>query len=717
MISYYNSLPAKGQPHKSSGTMHIYDFINKVRDGEWKSIIDPIRKEKDKDKRSTLKRSLVSVTVSGVFNERKENLLIEHSGLICIDVDNFTDKSSILNDKYTYCCFDSVSGNGFAVIVKINPKKHKESFRFLQKYYFEEYGIVIDPAPQNPASLRYVSYDPTITINNNSEKSKTLVEKKEKRFSTLPIVSTDEQFNSYVQEIVSKGIDLAPDYESYLNLSFALAQGFGENGRNYFHALSSVNEKYNSPHADRQYSIALKRGKTGITIGSLYYLFKQNGIQFHTDRKSLAIAAIGKKAGKSKEDVKIELLQNNVSESTANQYVDEIYRRDDVNLEALTQDPERLIESLMEWLLQNHPIRRNEITKMIEENSKDVKRERLNTIFLRAKVAFNSKDVNYDLFERIIFSEFIKDFNPITEYIDKNRYRNSNGNLDLLVKTIDTPTKNSEVYIKKWCVSIIAAYKGAPVRSVLTLTGGQNTGKTEWFRRLLPTELQRYYAESKMDAGKDDELLMCQKLIVMDDEMGGKSKEDERRFKELTSKNVFSLRAPYARSNEDFKRLAILCGTSNSNEIMNDRTGNTRILPVEVSSINHAFYNNIDKDELFMELVRLYESGFDWKLSKDELNELATESENFEGLNPERELILKYFMPNDGRAGFLEWLTATDIKIFIENSSHQQIKSMKFFGTELRHIFGKPKRDKDKGRTFAVIRITQNAILPNEDPF
>ena len=141
------------------------------------------------------------------------------------------------------------------------------------------------------------------------------------------------------------------------------------------------------------------------------------------------------------------------------------------------------------------------------------------------------------------------------------------------------------------------------MRSVLALTGGQNTGKTEWFRRLLPPKIKKYYAESKLDSGKDDELLMCQKLIVMDDEMGGKSKQDEKRFKELTSKQVFSLRAPYARANEDFNRLALLCGTSNDPQIVNDPTGNTRILPIEVDFINHSEYNEIDKEELFMVYV------------------------------------------------------------------------------------------------------------------
>jgi len=71
-ISYYNSLPSKGQAHLASGQISITDFINSIKFGKWKDLVDRVRQEKDKDKRSALKRSLVSVTISGVFQERKE---------------------------------------------------------------------------------------------------------------------------------------------------------------------------------------------------------------------------------------------------------------------------------------------------------------------------------------------------------------------------------------------------------------------------------------------------------------------------------------------------------------------------------------------------------------------------------------------------------------------------------------------------------------------
>jgi hypothetical protein len=86
-ISFFNRLPKKGQPHVSSGDMSLEDFLLAVKFGKWKDIITPIRNEPDKDKRSALKRNLISVTISGTFDERKGELLKQHSGFIAIDID------------------------------------------------------------------------------------------------------------------------------------------------------------------------------------------------------------------------------------------------------------------------------------------------------------------------------------------------------------------------------------------------------------------------------------------------------------------------------------------------------------------------------------------------------------------------------------------------------------------------------------------------------
>jgi predicted P-loop ATPase len=202
----------------------------------------------------------------------------------------------------------------------------------------------------------------------------------------------------------------------------------------------------------------------------------------------------------------------------------------------------------------------------------------------------------------------------------------------------------------------------------------------------------------------------------MDDEMGGKSKQDEKRFKELTSKRTFSLRPPYGRSNEDFNRLAVLCGTSNERDIINDLTGNTRILPINVISINHAAYNEIDKNELFMEAVRAYEEGESWELTREQLKELQETSKDFESTPFERELILKFFKrPDSDNLG--TWMTATDIKDILESRTRQQIRSMKRFGIELKNVFGDSKAKRINGtsqRCYFVVDTSNSQSTENE---
>src|SRR5690606_15602992 len=138
-----------------------------------------------------------------------------------------------------------------------------------------------------------------------------------------------------------------------------------------------------------------------------------------------------------------------------------------------------------------------------------------------------------------------------------------------------------------------------------------------------------------------------------------------------------------------FKRLAILCGTSNDPEIINDPTGNTRILPIEVIGIDHQKYNSIDKAELFMEAFRAYEVGESWQLDKEDLAQLEIVSSEFESTPYEHQLITRFFKyPENSITG--EYLTATDIKNHIETFTKQRILSLKKLGLELRKIFGKP---------------------------
>lgn len=712
------------KPHLSTGATTISEFISSVKYGTWSELVEPIRNAPDKATRDKLKRTLPSVTIGGLFKERDKDKLIKHSGFICIDIDSYTDKSELAADPYTYALFLSVTGKGLAVISKVNPDKHVESYNWLANYYYAKFGITSDPAPKNVASLRFVSFDPDIFINEKSLKAKCTVDKPLKPKS-LPLIIPTNKVEELIRTVTERRINIAPDYDSYLKLGFALANGFGEGGRAYYHSLCSVSEKYSESQCDTQFNYCAREKNKGITVGTFYYMLKQSGIELPKENKrAVQVAAMGKKNGRSKEGIAKQLVEmENISENDAELITSEVMKREDIEVNKLAKTPEELIPALIDWIMLNHPIRINSITKMIEESGTEVKKERLNTIYLRGRMFFNSKDVTKDLIESVIFSDHIQTFNPIAEYIERNRHRSNSGQIDALIDTIETDTACANIYIRKWLIGLIAAYEGIPVRSVLSLVGGQNTGKTEWFRRLLPSALRKYYAESKLDREKDDEILMCQKLILMDDEMGGKTRNDEKRFKDLTSKHTFSLRAPYGKYNEDFKRLAVLCGTSNEVDIINDPTGNTRILPVNVLHIHHDKYNAIDKDELFMEIVRAYESGEEWQLSKSELKELSASNLIFEKMPFERELIAQFFKNANEGAGYVEHLTATQIKTYIENSTHQKIINMTRFGIELKFILGECKLTRINGvvgKFYSCIKIdtlNTQTVDYQPDPF
>lgn len=721
------SLFPKAADTSASKQITLASFLDSVKEGEWKEYVEKVRSAKDKKHRDDLKKSILpGVTISGTFTQRAEKNLLNHSGFISIDIDTkIENREQLEKDPYTYALFDSASKNGLCIIVKIKPDKHKESFDFLQKYYFQTYNIVVDAAPKNVASLRFVSYDPNLKTNFFSKISGTYKIKRDVKIP--PVVLSSGEIDELIRLILESGKDIAPNYEQYLGLAFAIASEFKESGSDIFHSICKLSPKYDATNATALYEAACKKEKDPSnsverkrTIAYVYVLAERAGVPVPpSDRFPVIYAHLLKKEGKTKDQIAEHLVtQKSISQDQSDRVAVAVTQNNDITLKTLSSDPEHLIETLILYIQNRFPLKRNAITQKIEHSSNKIPitEEDLNDIYLQSRAAFNSPNVTKDLINCIIFSNQTLTYNPLTDFIKNHHSVNSKGHIDTLISAIHTTTPNADKMIRKWLISLHAAIEGNPVRIMLTFTGPQYNGKTEFFRRLLPAQLKPYYAESKLDRGKDDELLMCQKLIVMDDEMGGKSKQDEKRLKELTSKEYFSLRAPYRRDNMDYKRLAVLCGTSNPTEIMNDPTGNTRILPVKVDSIDFNLLNSVDRTALFMEAYHAYIAGESWQLEPDDVNKLQLLSDDFSSISFERELILHHFQQVELITPTTDWLTATQIKDEIEKSSKQQIKNMTRFGIELRKIFGDPKSVKRNGmpaKCYPVLRTVQNVVTTN----
>ena len=74
-------------------------------------------------------------------------------------------------------------------------------------------------------------------------------------------MNTIQDLERLVAAIEKQGANVAPTYQEYMPIAFAIANDCGEAGRSLFHRICRISEKYVSDEADRLFDHALKGGK------------------------------------------------------------------------------------------------------------------------------------------------------------------------------------------------------------------------------------------------------------------------------------------------------------------------------------------------------------------------------------------------------------------------------------------------------------------------
>jgi hypothetical protein len=661
IISQYDSI------YNTKDTdIELAAFIEGVRTGKWQDIVLQVRATADKDERDKKKKSAPLVTVSGSFSARKDEALRAHSGFIAIDIDNIENpeetKKLIAADAYIYAAFTSISGHGLCLIIRIDGTRHLDAFNGIASYLYNEYQLIVDQSGKNVSRARFISYDPWIIINTKAVLfKKYLPKKKEQKLARVAVIKTD--FDAMIAAMDRKGLNLCEDYSDWIQIAYALVSEFGEGGRDYFHTLSSHSSKYNSDDCNAQYTACLKnhsesKGKRS-TIATLYYHAKKNGIETYSEQSKaiLRAASSQRAAGLSPEAIVRSLEVSGISPEESTKVVNEIVAKDiKFKSENVSADIAAFINT--------YDLKKNVVTRKIELNGRAIDDSDINSIYLDSKAVF--KEATKDLITAIIFSNRVQTYNPLHEFFEEELHMEDEcPNLTHLLNSVITDTPNADKWICKWLVSVVASAYGNHSPLVLIFSGEkQGTGKTHWFRYLLPKRLRYLFAESKMDGGKDDEILMCLKLMILDDEYGGKSKKEEKRLKELTSKEFINVREPYGRVSLDLRRLAVFCGTSNETQILNDPTGNRRQIPIHILDINKDEYNKCDKEGLWRELYAMYRAGWDYTVLHQDIQDLNDSTLTFKHSTPEEDLIHKKLQPGNS-SSYGEWMSLTDIQQYL----------------------------------------------------
>ena len=707
LISSYKNI------HDSQDTdIELASFLEGVQSGKWQDIVFDVRNAPTKEIKDLKKKTAPLVTISGSFSARKDDAIRQHSGFIAIDIDNLEDaqatKDRIGADPYLYAAFLSIGGNGLCLIIKIDGTRHLDAFNGIAAYLYNEYQLIVDQSGKNVSRARFVSYDPFMLLNTKSAIfKKYLPKKKEPKHPKVMVIKTD--FDAMIKQMDEKGINLCEDYSDWVRICYALVQEFQEQGRDYFHTLSSHSSKYNSLDCDSQFTACLKNHSETkskkSSIGTIYFHAKQNGIDIYSEHtKAIARFTTSQKAAGLAKEAIIETLekQGGFSPEDSTEIVEQIVSKDiKFKSDSVSTDIAAYVNTF--------DLRKNSITRNIELSGRPIDDSDINSIFLDSKAVF--KESSKDLVTSILFSNRISTYNPLHEFFEQDLFQPINykyPNLDLLIRSVKSDTPNYDMYITRWLLSAVASAYGIHSPLVLIFCGEkQGTGKTHWFRYLLPKELRYLFAESKMDAGKDDEILMCKKWFILDDEYGGKSKKEDKRLKELTSKEFINVREPYGRVSLDLRRLAVFCGTSNETQLLNDPTGNRRQIPLHILDIDHDLYNQCDKAALWRELYALFQTGAEYTILKEDIAKLNASTEMFKLSTPEDDLINKKISPSS-ETSIGEWMSLTDLQQYLMLETKFTYLNIQRIGSILTSLGFRKERRGPRGQLVMMYNIFRN---------
>lgn len=716
-------------------TMEFNSYLYGVRDGQWQDEILDYRAGKRE------KLTLTAVTPSGTFKESRANKnLDEHSGFINIDVDQKDNELNLLNfretlytDSFIYSAHISAGGNGLSLYIRISPDKHYESFICLEKYFANKYHIIIDTACKDVSRLRFVSYDPELHVNSKSKKWNEVAKKEEIRGLKTEYTHDKDDIDFIIEQVKQGGIDLAPSYHDWMRLGFALSDKYGEGGREIFHILSQYNATYNHEKCNKQYTNCINHKGNGISMNFFFYLAKTSGLKIITPRtKKIELVAklrkkqVGKSGGyKSDIEAKSDAMDylskvSGIDPNITSPIIDQAFKQEEKRQPESTEEKLEQVFAYIDGL----NIRYNEVTMRAEMNGRDMTDIMLNSIYINAISIFGEKLSKQIIFD-YIYSDRTSKYNPFLEFFQKNSHLHPTGNISKIISSIHGTMKNVEgshsrnyndYFIEKWLLSVVASAHGTYSLLILVLSGKQISGKTKWLRGLLPDDLKRYYAESKLDEGKDDQINMCTHLIICDDEYGGKSKQEAKKLKDLSSKQTFTIRRPYGRSSEDLNRYAVLCGTSNETDVINDITGNRRVIPINIESVDFDIYNSVDKTNLWIELYHIWkEFGDDWMLTSSDVKILNDHNAEYTESSTEAELIYAHFMPSDYRS--YDKFTSTEIRQYLEQQSGIKNISQRRLGIELKKMGYIGKLYKQSGQVFKAYDISKKQQITEETPY
>ena len=323
------------------------------------------------------------------------------------------------------------------------------------------------------------------------------------------------------------------------------------------------------------------------------------------------------------------------------------------------------VTRIKNYLEEHYQFRRNIVANCIESRRRgDAAWGETNENNLIVELLEKYYAASERLLMALLRSDFVEDFDPFRAYFEglpawDESKPDHIGALSGCVKVDGSESKRFGLHFRKALVRMVACALGEYVnKHAIVLIGKQNDGKTTFCRFLVPPALSNYQKEH-LSADKDGRLEVCNNFLINLDELAALSKNDIHQMKYLFSTAYVKERPPYDRRSRTFPRRASFIGSTNQDEFLADVTGSVRWLCFRVQSFDFSYSHRVDIDLVYAQAYRLLKTGFDYKISAEELDENEEANKEFRIMSLEAELIQKHFASADEDTGVFK--TPSDI--------------------------------------------------------
>jgi hypothetical protein len=267
-------------------------MLKLIQKGHFDSVVQRYRATRNKED----KKLIPAYTACGVFNERKDSAIESYTQVIACDID-FKDnlhidfgwlKDKIKKSKSLVAVHHSLGGQGlvaYHAVVNDKPERNGYYFTKIKEFYKSCLDTNLDPSCSNVSRLRFVSSDNSLFVSGSCIPFDCVYEERPVR---QEVGECDGRFApfliSYIDKIVNSGVDITQDYHDWVTIAFALAETFGEDGRQMFHNLSMAHPKYRYGQTDKLFDSAINKEMSNpasnkATKNSIYAIADKYGIR------------------------------------------------------------------------------------------------------------------------------------------------------------------------------------------------------------------------------------------------------------------------------------------------------------------------------------------------------------------------------------------------------------------------------------------------------